>query len=94
MGRNVLSREISSGRARRVLASTSAYDCSVIRKLQKEERETVEHKLEFFVVCAEYDNGGVLAGPHKTALHAEIPVCVHAGDDSVVTDESASHPTP
>lgn len=39
----------------------------------------VERKLEFSGVCASYDNGGVLAGPHAAYLQIEASVSVHAG---------------
>lgn len=40
----------------------------------------MESKFEFLEVRADYDNGGVLAGPHATPLRFKAPVLVHAGD--------------
>lgn len=39
----------------------------------------VVSKLEFSRVCASYDNGGVLAGPHTVSLQLKAPVLAHAG---------------
>lgn len=40
---------------------------------------TVERKLEFSEVCANYDNGGVLAGSHAVSLQLKASVSVHVG---------------
>lgn len=41
---------------------------------------TEERKLEFSEVCASYDSGGVLAGPHAASLRLTASVLVHARD--------------